>query len=195
MANTALRRGSQEDGNSDYFTGCPIGGGFIWYGLPTKIPSNCRVCDNSTLAISSFAKLYENLDGAWGESGGNMNIPDLRGRFPRGVDSGAGNDPDRLTRTGPNMGQNTADTVGSVQDDINKSHDHFVATTIGGGEILNSDLSATTRIARNGGGSGLYQGYQLKASTGSADVGQTSATVGSESRPKNANVYFVIRVE
>ena len=85
MANTALRRGSQEEGNSDYFTGCPIGGGFIWYGLPAKIPSNCRICDNSTLAISQSAKLFENVGGAWGTSGGNMNLPDLRGRFPRVV--------------------------------------------------------------------------------------------------------------
>ena len=88
MAQTALRRGTQEDGNSEYFTGCPIGGWFIWYGLPTKIPVNCRICDNSTLAISQFAKLNENIGGSLGTDGTNVNLPDLRGRFPRGVDAG-----------------------------------------------------------------------------------------------------------
>jgi microcystin-dependent protein len=174
MAQTALRRGTQEDGNTEYFTGCPIGGGFIWYGLPDKIPSNCRICDNSTLAISSFAKLYENLDGAWGESGTNMNLPDLRGRFPRGVDGGAGNDPDRLTRTGPNPGQNTADKVGSVQADEFKTHSHVIQGNGG-------DASGTTSVRFT-----ILTANSTKV---------TDSAGGSESRPKNANVYFVIRVE
>ena len=176
MAKTSLRRGTQEEGNTDYFTGCPIGGGFLWYGLPSKIPSNCRVCDNSTLAISSYAKLNENLGGAWGTSGGNLNIPDLRGRFPRGVDSGAGNDPDRASRTVANAGGNSGDAVGSVQSDQNKSHTH--TTTY------------RTVQALNTGGNNLR-------STEEQNVGSNAATAadgGSESRPKNANVYFVIRV-
>jgi microcystin-dependent protein len=188
MAQTALRRGTQEDGNTEYFTGCPIGGGFIWYGLPDKIPSNCRICDNSTLAISSFAKLYENLDGAWGESGANMSLPDLRGRFPRGVDGGAGNDPDRLARTGPNPGQNVADAVGSVQEDVNKLHGHPVrwnnqasaSPDLSGGIVLNSDALFDTPS---------YTGSVT--STRGQNIGGDG---GSESRPKNANVYFVIRV-
>ena len=125
MAQTALRRGSQDEGNSDYFTGCPIGGGFIWFGLPTKIPSNCMICDNSTLAIANFAKLHENLGGAWGTSGANLNIPDLRGRFPRGVDGSAGNDPDKATRTAANAGGNSGNNVGSVQTDAIQGHKHM----------------------------------------------------------------------
>ena len=175
MAQTSLRRGTQDEGNTDYFTGCPIGGGFIWYGLPSKIPSNCRVCDNSTLAIENFAKLHENLDGAWGTSGGNLNIPDLRGRFPRGVDGGAGNDPDALDRIGPNTGQNTADKVGSVQEDTFKSHTHTVREG---------------RAAE--GGSGLTSGDDYTSVA--AYIQTTTATGDSETRPKNANVYFVIRV-
>jgi microcystin-dependent protein len=176
MAQTALRRGTQEDGNTEYFTGCPIGGGFIWYGLPDKIPSNCRICDNSTLAISSFAKLYENLDGAWGESGTNMNLPDLRGRFPRGVDGGAGNDPDIAGRTGPNTGQNAGDAVGSVQADAFKSHTHSLSNQI-----------RSTVVEPYNVGTGADGSLSLSTSTGS--------TGESETRPKNANVYFVIRVE
>lgn len=189
MANTALRRGSQEEGNSDYFTGCPIGGGFIWYGLPTKIPSNCRICDNSTLAISSFAKLYENLDGAWGESGGNMNIPDLRGRFPRGVDGGAGNDPDRLTRTGPNMGQNTADTVGSVQADAMQN----ITGNVSGGRSLTvaGPAGAFATSLNNSAGPDNGTAGEINISFDASRVARTST----ETRPQNANVYFVIRVE
>ena len=172
MAQTALRRGTQEEGNSDYFTGCPIGGGFIWYGLPDKIPSNCRICDNSTLAISQFTKLYENLDGAWGQSNGNMNLPDLRGRFPRGVDGSANRDTDKATRTASNTGGRTGNAVGSVQNDELKSHAH----TYIGHATQNGDDN----------GSAQLQGTQSRT---------TDASGGSETRPKNANVYFVIRIE
>jgi microcystin-dependent protein len=189
MANTALRRGTQDEGNTDYFTGCPIGGGFIWFGLPDKIPSNCRICDNSTLAISSFAKLYENLGGAWGQSGGSMNIPDLRGRFPRGVDGDASRDPDKASRTAANTGGNSADAVGSVQDDAMQGHRHQIwgytrASAVGNAVIV----EAPTGGIRSAGTTGYADEMFANASNG------TPRTT-SESRPKNANVYFVIRVE
>jgi microcystin-dependent protein len=205
MAQTALRRGSQEEGNSDYFTGCPIGGGFIWYGLPDKIPSNCRICNNSTLAISSFAKLYENLDGAWGESGANMNLPDLRGRFPRGVDGGAGNDPDIAGRTGPNTGQNIGDAVGSVQGDNSKNHTHGLNsgfgmhshTGTGDYAMRQKSTTAWTPNLQQGADSGGLAGTQTVGMElgGTTDSTVSQSADSSESRPKNANVYFVIRVE
>lgn len=175
MAQTALRRGSQDEGNSDYFTGCPIGGGFIWYGLPNKIPTNCRICDNSTLAIASFAKLSENLGNAWGTSGGNLNLPDLRGRFPRGVDGGAANDPDRASRTAANTGGNSGDAVGSVQADAMASHNHGI------------------RMGSTGGAGAFYPTSGGWASNNQGTIATTDTGSG-ESRPKNANVYFVIRV-
>lgn len=44
-------------------------------------------------------------------------LPDLRGRFLRGMDKGAGNDPNSGSRTGGNV-------LGSIQGDEFKSHDH-----------------------------------------------------------------------
>ena len=189
MANTALRRGSQEEGNSDYFTGCPIGGGFIWYGLPAKIPSNCRICDNSTLAISQFAKLYENMGGAWGTSGGNINLPDLRGRFPRGVDGGAGVDPDKASRTAANTGGNSGDAVGSVQADAHQNitgatTGRVMGTFSGSGAITATSTAAS--LYGGGGGNGSILNFDASLSPG-----QRTST---ETRPQNANVYFVIRV-
>jgi len=184
MANTALRRGSQQEGNTDYFTGCPIGGGFIWFGLPDKIPANCRICENQTFAISQFAKLYENLGNSWGESGGNMNIPDLRGRFPRGVDGGVGRDPDRAGRAAANAGGATGDTVGTVQDDAMQGHAHSIQRTghdTGGVSISKLGLSSP------------YVDDSVVG--GPFNNGFGTPKISSESRGKNANVYFVIRVE
>lgn len=197
MAQTALRRGSQEEGNSEYFTGCPIGGGFMWFGLPTKIPSNCMICDNSTLAISNFAKLNENLGGAWGTSGGNLKIPDLRGRFPRGVAGGSANDPDRASRLAANTGGLTGDAVGSVQDDAAQGHGHNVTvygqdTGIGGGNTTSSPsiLTGQNRSPNQSVGNNI----NANITSNTLDNGYGSPRLTTENRPKNANVYFVIRV-
>lgn len=196
MAKTALRRGSQDEGNSEYFTGCPIGGGFMWFGLPTKIPSNCMICDNSTLAISNFAKLNENLGGAWGTSGGNLNIPDLRGKLPRGVDGGAANDPDRASRTANATGGNTGDAVGSVQADAFQSHAH-----ISGMYALDARFDVYGSVSVAAGASyGSSNGASLSSVTSYPITDSASGGTGgtprysTETRPKNANVYFVIRV-
>lgn len=192
MANTALRRGSQDEGNSDYFTGCPIGGGFMWFGLPDKIPTNCMICDNSTLAISSFAKLYENLGGAWGVSGGSMNIPDLRGKFPRGVDGGATNDPDAAGRTNPNAGGNTGDAVGSVQDGAFQGHAHGASESV----QLSASSTATPRGIQLW-TANTYTNTSLLTNAEKDDLqssGFGTPKQGNETRPTNANVYFVIRV-
>jgi microcystin-dependent protein len=191
MAKTALRRGSQDEGNSEYFTGCPIGGGFMWFGLPTKIPTNCKVCDNSTLAIASFAKLNENLGGAWGTSGGNLNIPDLRGKFPRGVDSGAANDPDAAGRTANATGGNTGNNVGSVQADALQGHRHTFNGTVNSADAAAAPANFLQATATSTNASSFDVQYVLDPLTdGVNGVPRTT----SESRPKNANVYFVIRV-
>jgi len=189
MAQTALRRGTQEDGNTEYFTGCPIGGGFIWYGLPDKIPSNCRICDNSTLAISSFAKLYENLDGAWGESGTNMNLPDLRGRFPRGVDGDASRDPDKASRSVANTGGNSGNAVGSVQTDAVQGHEHIIS----GQNIIGTGGGSFGPTGNNV--DGTTQNMTRRATSLQSNGTQGTPRTSSETRPANANVYFVIRVE
>jgi microcystin-dependent protein len=159
----------------------------MWFGLPTKIPANCRVCDNSTLAIADFAKLNENLGGAWGTSGGNLNIPDLRGRMPRGVDGGAANDPDRASRTAANTGGNTGDAVGSVQADAMQGHWHNVVYHFGTNTAGIHGLTDTN-------GTGLGSSGQVSSREAATDGVNGTPRTTSETRPKNANVYFVIRV-
>ena len=196
MAKTALRRGSQDEGNSEYFTGCPIGGGFMWFGLITKIPANCRVCDNSTLAIASFAKLNENLGGAWGTSGGNLNIPDLRGKFPRGVDGGAANDPDAAGRTNPNAGGNTGDAVGTSQGHANQSHGHNMFNNEAGATVPTANLTSSNYVDADPNANTNYFSYNMTSTTTAVPTLGLTAPSGTstESRPTNANVYFVIRV-
>lgn len=85
-------------------------------------PSNYLLCDGSSLSRITYSNLFNALTNytetnpAYGyETATHFNLPDLRGRFLRGVDEGAGNDPDASSRTAQGTNGNTGDTLGSLQ--------------------------------------------------------------------------------
>jgi microcystin-dependent protein len=83
-------------------------------------PAGWLLCNTATgISTTTYAALFAAIGYAWGNPGGGLfNIPDLRGRFPRGVDrvaDGTARDPDRSRRIACNAGGNTLDNVGSVQ--------------------------------------------------------------------------------
>ncbi len=105
--------------------------------------------------------------------GTTFHLPDLRGRFLRGVDGGVGKDPDAASRVESNSGGNAGDTVGSVQGDEFKSHAHKERPQIG-----TQWLTVYRRIGGNWG----------NEVNGNQKHGNTDPTGGNETRPKNAYV-------
>ncbi len=199
MIKVPLRRGSTEtvvtnEITIDYFVGVPIGGGFLWFGNPTKIPSNCRICDGVSVLTVDFPDLYFALEGAWGQSGPSQNLPDLRGRVPRGVDDGVGRDPDRLTRTANATGGNTGDNVGSVQEDSMQGHWHEINGGVNSADDPGSPENSLTASA--GGTVPINSTLQSQNYIRQPKTDGVNGTprISSETRQKNANVYYVIRV-
>lgn len=134
-------------------------------------PTGYMICDGRSLAVSSYPALYAAIGDAWGGDGGtNFNLPDLRGQFLRGKDTGQGIDPDAATRTALNSGGNSGDAVGSYQADEFKSHRHDTYSNAAG--VL-TDHTGTFWVS------------QIN--------GQTEPAGGNESRPKNAYVLYVIK--
>jgi microcystin-dependent protein len=80
-------------------------------------PTGWLACNTATgISTTTYAALFAAIGYAWGNPGGGLfNIPDFRGRFPRGVDGAIGRDPDRTRRIACNAGGNAQDNVGSVQ--------------------------------------------------------------------------------
>lgn len=80
-------------------------------------PAGWRLCDGAALSQTEFPALFRAIGTAHGSGGasGMFNLPDLRGRFVRGVSRGAARDADRATREIPNPGGNSGDRVGSLQ--------------------------------------------------------------------------------
>lgn len=152
-------------------TKCLVPTGSVLSYAGTTAPSGFLMCDGSAVSRTTYAALYAIVGNHHGSGDGTttFNLPDYRGRFLRGVDGGAGNDPDAASRTAMNTGGNTGDAVGSIQADDFKSHTHAVNTGLG-----------SSGTAPNSGA----QNYQSQTS---------GATGGNETRPKNANVYFIIK--
>lgn len=69
-------------------------GSILWYAGGTP-PPGYLVCDGSAVSRSTYAALLAAIGVAWGPGDGSttFNIPDLRGRNPRGVGTGPGLSP------------------------------------------------------------------------------------------------------
>lgn len=144
----------------------------------SSAPTGWLLCNGSAVSRATYSSLFSVIGTNYGQGNGTttFNIPDLRGRFLRGVDGGSGVDPDAGSRTAMATGGNTGNNVGSIQDDAFESHSHNVNILTGGGSI----------------GSGTIQHEVQDSSPGAIS---TSSSGGNETRPKNAYVNYIIRAD
>ena len=156
-----------------------IPAGSIMPYVGTTAPSGWLLCDGSLVNRSTYTKLFASIGTAFGIGDGSttFNLPDLRGRFMRGVDGSAGNDPDNSTRTASNTGGNVGNTVGSVQSDALKSHTHSENMNYAG-----SGNSGGTCVVTSSNGTN-FTAYPYI----------TNATGVNETRPKNVYVNYIIK--
>jgi len=156
--------------NSVYLPSMPSGSIIAFGGR--NIPNGWLLCDGSLVSRITYSRLFNTIDSVWGNGNGSttFHIPDLRGQFLRGVSGTSSNDPDASIRTSKNSNGNSGNNVGSFQSDELKSHNHTIP--ISGGNSASS----------NYGGYGTY-----------SNLNTTNNTGGSETRPKNAYVYYIIK--
>jgi microcystin-dependent protein len=152
-------------------------GTILAYGGSTA-PTGYLLCQGGEFNRADYPALYAVIADSFGEGNGTttFNAPDFRGRFQRGWDNGAGNDPDAGSRTAidGNTGAATGDSIGSYQADEFDSHTHskqFSGDVAPGG---------TFTVMSN-------------ANSGSAGLVNTAATGGNETRPRNVYVNYIIK--
>ena len=91
----------------------------------SSCPNGWLRADGSAVPRATYAALFGAIATMYGAGDGSstFNVPDYRGYFLRGVNSGSGNDADAASRA--NRGDGTAgDNVGTVQADQIVSHGH-----------------------------------------------------------------------
>lgn len=140
-------------------------------------PVGYLLCQGQAVSRTGvYAKLFAAIGTAYGNGDGSttFNVPDFRGMFLRGMDAGSGNDPDAATRTAVSGG-NAGNNVGSKQNDELKSHNH------------NAVIAAVT--------SGYVGTNSANSSSWFNGIAPytTTSTGGSETRPKNVYVNYIIK--
>lgn len=201
-ANTATRATSAASADN----GVPVGTIEAFAGPKTKIPSGWALCDGTSVSQTDpkYAALFAAIGNAWGGSGtSNFNLPDTRGLFLRG--QGGTNDPDSASRTslktGGNNGKTPTDAVGSYQADIYGSHKHgiYLAHTNGAGSD-NSASASFIMLDKDSEKNGLVIWHSpnipdaIYGATNSGNGNPITYNGGSETRPKNVYVNYIIKL-
>lgn len=150
-------------------------------------PDGWAICDGTVTSRATRAKLFAAIGTAFGAGDGSttFHLPDFRGRFLRGLNSGTGRDPDAGIRTAMNSGGNTGDTIGSLQGHQFSSHRHQYARGETGGGVYCGDPSTHGLQCL-----GSAQSFQYTTGGGSFVIGLEG---GNETRPLNANVNWIIK--
>ena len=163
-------------------------------------PAGFLLCQGQAVSRSTYASLFAVLGTTHGNGDGTttFNLPDYRGRFLRGVDSGAGRDVDAGSRTAMGTAGNTGDTVGSVQGHafqththLQNPHQHFHVNLGSSGSVYSSSTSGASSLilAGNEPTSNTTATNQNAAATGT----HAQASTG-ETRPVNAAVHYIIKI-
>lgn len=155
------------------------------------VPSGWLPCDGHSVAVSDYPALYNAIGIGWGEpdrSGLNFYLPDLRGRFPRGVADGTATDPDARARynDGYRLYGNAGDTVASLEDSQIAAHNHGILSA-NGGVVLGVFVQGSMLQGWDNPAGGRWSGFD----TLNIELEQDNG--GRESRPFNADVTYMIK--
>lgn len=161
-------------------------------------PTGFLYCDGSAVSRTTYADLFGIIGTQFGEGDASttFNVPDLRGRFLRGLDDGAGRDTEAASRTAMGTGGNTGDNIGSIQAALTALPTGGFSTDSQGGHTHTFD--STPSITS---GSSPYV-IQPGVTTDTTDSGTTDSGGShthtfsggdNETRPINANVVYYIK--
>ena len=135
-----------------------------------NVPEGYLECNGAPILRSEFPELFEVLGTLYGAGDGvnTFNLPDLRGEFIRGFDNGRGVDTNR--------------PLGSEQSDSFSEHNHLTTQTDQIGDLPNYEYGLEGNI-RGAISASLFNGLGAV----------TSSVGGSETRPRNIAMMYIIK--
>ena len=177
----------------------PVGTVIAFAGEKNNIPAGWLPCEGQVLSNNTYPQLFKVLGTIWGGTGTpNFYLPDLRGLFLRGVAGDSNTDPDKDDRYSPQMQHspsnpgNRGNIVGSLQGDAFKGHDHGFNDP-GHGHLYTKGMT-TDSWGGNVVPSGQNMGQAAAVAASKTNI-SFSKEGGSETRPLNAYVYYIIKVD
>ena len=193
--------------------------GMVMYFAGAAAPTGWLACNGSAVSRTTYAELFAAIGTTYGSGNGTttFNLPDLRGEFVRGLDSGRGIDSGRVlgslqaedykghTHTGSSgsTGAHAHGTTASSSSD--GAHSHTITSssnstgahshTITSSSSTASDHSHTITSSSNSTGAHTHTITVTEPSAGahthSVTVGSSG---GSETRPRNIALLPCIKV-
>lgn len=146
-------------------------------------PSGWLKCEGQAISRTTYATLFAAISTTWGSGDGSttFNVPDLRGMFVRGTGTNA---------TGSSSGA-AGPSVGSYAADTYLNHSHAITDP---GHT--HDLIVNSSGFQAGAASAYASGTNTTLTTQSKTTGisvNTSTTGGTETKPKNYGVLYIIK--
>lgn len=148
----------------------------------TTAPSGWLKCEGQAVSQTTYANLYAAIGATWntgGEGAGNFRLPDLRGMFLRGTGTNATGSSSGAV--GPSVGVYAADTY------LNHTH-----TDSGHTHTIAQSNSTVVWNATSIPGNYVSATGTTTTSSGTANI-QASTTGGTETKPKNYGVLYIIK--
>lgn len=152
-------------------------------------PTGWLAANGAAVSRATYASLFAAIGTVYGVGDGSttFNLPDLRGEFVRGLDSGRGID--------------AARALGSAQSGQNASHTH-TATTDTVADHVHTEIRVNSVGTANFTPSGSALPYVQSVNFGSGDTGAagshnhtltTESSGGTEARPRNIALLMCIK--
>jgi microcystin-dependent protein len=180
-------------------------------GKKEKIPRGWLLCDGRAVSKDEYTELFEVIGAGWGgDANPDFYLPDLRGKFLRGVSYDSSIDPEKGARMAsrPDLGTgntgNSGNEVGSLQGDAFQVHKHNDL-----GHTHGSSTNAATRNTErcDSGDSAVVCGDEftnayvsiansnanISDPVSSSTTGISTVRLANETRPVNAYVNFIIK--
>jgi microcystin-dependent protein len=186
--------------------GNPIGSVIMFAG--TTAPTGWLLCYGQAISRSTYSGLFAIIGTAYGVGDGTttFNLPDMRGRFPLGLDNMGGSAANRVTSAVSGV---SADTLGATGGDQNaqadtltatsaavlgvtdNGHSHSISTNTIGNNVPSTEITGVPGASSSGGNTNTaYTGIAVSATvTTTVTSGLTGA---SQNIPPCQTIEFII---
>lgn len=145
------------------------------------VPTGYLECNGNTISRTTYSKLFSVIGTTFGIGDGSttFNLPDLRGEFIRGFDSGRGVDASR--------------NFGSGQVESFKSHNHVTDSKYNrlSARASDVDFAGTASSIDNLSSDDEYRIGNMSSTQWSAATIKTEG--GAETRPRNVSLLYIIK--
>lgn len=137
----------------------PFGGG--------AVPSSFLLCSGASVSTTTYASLFGVIGTIYGGSGGNFNVPDLRGRAPAGLDNMGGSAAGRISVAGGTFDGTIFAAAGGTQNwTLAQAHlpalpplGGFTGSSVTGTGTINGSNYAQGGVAGDGSNGGSPQTF------------------------------------